>query len=158
MAFSASGIYVDNIIDALDTTNLAINFQLDTHRIALYNNTKTPDYGADTGFSSTNEVTGTGWNSGSSGGHLLSAAASGSSSTSPTLTESPAGSMMYDMADVSVASTTLTNVRGAIIYADALAADNNLVGITFGADYSTSNGTFGIQWAGTGVFAIDLTP
>jgi hypothetical protein len=65
---------------------------------------------------------------------------------------------MYDMADISVASTTLTSARAARIYADALAGDNLIVGINFGADYSTSNGTFGIQWAATGVFAIDFTP
>ena len=66
--------------------------------------------------------------------------------------------MVYDMNDVSAASTTLSAVRGVIIYADALAGDNNIIGITFGADYSTSNGTFGITWSGSGVASIDLTP
>lgn len=155
MAFSVSGIYVINIIDVFDATQLAIDLSLTTHKIALYNNTKTPNYSSDTGYSATNEVSGTGW---AAGGVALSAAASGGGSTAPTTTESPTGSLMYDMADVSVASTTLTSARGLIIYCDALAGDNNLVGVTFGADYSTSNGTFGVQWAATGVFAIDLTP
>jgi hypothetical protein len=101
-------------------------------------------------------VSGTGW---ASGGVALSAAAAGGTSTAPTNTESPTGSQMYDMGDVSVASTTLTSAVAARIYADALAGDNLIVLVYFGGTaYSTVNGTFGIQWAATGVFAIDWTP
>lgn len=155
MAWTASGLYVDNMIDVFDATQLAIDLSLTTHKIALQNNSATPDFSADVTWNSTNEVSGTGW---ATGGVALSAAAAGATSTAPTVTESPAGSLMYDMADISVASTTLTNARAARIYADALAGDNLIVGINFGADYSTSSGTFGIQWAATGVFAIDFTP
>lgn len=155
MAWTVSGLYVANWIDVLDATQLAVDLSLTSHKLALYNNTKTPNYSSDVGYSATNEVSGTGW---AAGGVALSAAASGGGSTSPTLTESPTGSMMYDMADVSVASTTLTNARGLVLYADALAGDNNIVGVNFGADYSTVAGTFAIVWAAAGVFAIDLTP
>jgi hypothetical protein len=44
------------------------------------------------------------------------------------------------------------------LYADALAADNLILLINFTAPFSTFNGTFGIQFATTGVFALDLTP
>lgn len=155
MAWTASGLYVVNWIDLLDATQLAIDLSLASHKIALYNNTRTPSFSADSAFSSTNEVTGTGW---VTGGIALSAAASGGGSTSPTLTESPTGSIMYDMGDVAVAGTTLTGVRGADIYADVLAGNNLIVGINFGADFATNNGIFGIQWAATGVLAIDVTP
>jgi hypothetical protein len=109
---------------------------------------------------SANEVSGTGW---SAGGRDFSTAASGSTSLSPTLDAGTltAGSTSYDMNDVSVASTTLTNARAAVLYMDAVTAataDPIWCVVNFGADYSTSNGTFGIQWASTGVFAIDLTP
>ena len=155
MAWTVSGLYVANFIDVLDATQLAIDLSLATHKMALYNNTKTPNFSSDVGYSATNEVSGTGW---AAGGVALSAAASGGGSTSPTLTESPTGSMMYDMADVAVSATTLTNARGLVLYADALAGDNNIVGVNFGADYSTVAGIFAIQWAAAGVFAIDLTP
>lgn len=155
MAITVSGLYVANFIDAFDATQLAIDLSLATHKIALLSNSATPNFSTDASWNSTNEVSGTGW---ASGGVALSAAASGGGSTSPTLTESPTGSMMYDMGDVSVATTTLTNARAARIYADALAGDNLIVLINFGADYSTVAGTFAIQWAATGVFAIDLTP
>lgn len=155
MAFSASGLYVVTFIDVFDATQLAIDLSLTSHKIALYNNSLTPNYSSDSAYSATNEVTGTNW---ASGGVALSVAAAGGTSTAPTVTESPSGSLMYDMGDVAVASTTLSAVRGMILYADALAGNNLIVGITFGADYSTSNGTFGINWNALGVFAIDLLP
>ncbi len=155
MAVSVSGLYGANWIDVLDATQLAFDLSLTTHKIALLSNSATPNFSSDTGWSSTNEVSGTGW---ASGGVALSAAAAGATSTSPTLTESPTGSAMYDMADIAVSSTTLTNARAARIYADALTGDPLIVLINFGADFSTNNGTFGIQWASTGVFALDLTP
>jgi hypothetical protein len=154
MAVTASGLYVTNMIDVFDATQLAIDLSLTTHKIALLSNAATPDFSSDVTWNSTNEVSGTGW---ATGGVALSAAAAGATSTAPTNTESPTGSQMYDMADVSVATTTLTNARAARIYADAL-ADQLIVLINFGADYSTSSGTFGIQWAATGVFAVDWTP
>jgi len=173
MPFTASGIYVHTIQEALRATAITgtggLDFRLATWRIALHNNSLTQgtapiDYSAvDTTWANTNEVTGTGWNGGASGGHLLSAAAVGSTSTAPTLAEGTAGSLRYDMGDVSVASTTLTGVRGCIIYADNVTAPADLadamaVAVTFGADFATVNGTSGIQWSATGVFEIDLTP
>lgn len=156
MAFSASGLYVANFIDAFDATQLAIDLSLTSHKIALYNNTKTPDYSSDASYSSTNEVNdGSAW---PAGGVALSAAASGGGSTSPTLTESPTGTMKYDMADIAVSGTTLTNARGMILYADALGTNNNLVGVTFGADYSTVSGIFGVTIHANGLFTVDWTP
>lgn len=158
MAVTVSGLYVTNWIDILDASQLAIDLSLATHKIALLSNAATPNFSTDAGWTSTNEVFGTGW---ATGGVLLSAAAAGATSTAPTLTESPTGTMMYDMNDVAVSSTTLASARAAIIYADALTtptAKPRIVLVNFGADFSTSNGTFGIQWAATGVFALDITP
>lgn len=155
MAWTASGLYVANWIDIVDATQLAINLNLDTYKIALQSNTATPNFSTDVSWTNANEVFGTGW---PTGGVALSAAASGGGSTNPTVTESPAGTLMYDMADVAVASTTLTAARAARIYAAPLGGLNLVVGINFGADYSTTNGTFTIQWSNLGVFYIDLTP
>ena len=155
MAWTASGLYVATWLDLLDATQLAIDLSLASHKLALYNNTETPNFSTETAYAVTNEVSGTGW---AAGGVALSAAASGGGSTTPTLTESPAGSIMYDMADVAVSGTTLSLARGVKLYADVLAGNNLIIGINFAADYSTNNGIFGIQWAATGVFAIDITP
>lgn len=159
MAVTVSGLYITTWEDILDATQLAIDLSLTSHKLALFSNSITPNFSTDTAYGvapyNANEVSGTGW---ASGGVALSAAATGGTSTSPTLTESPTGSLMYDMGDVSVASTTLTNARCALLYADALAGNNAIVLVNFGADYSTVAGTFGIQWAATGLFAIDITP
>jgi hypothetical protein len=145
MAWTASGLYVLTFIDVLDATDLAINLDLETHKLALYNNTNTPNFSTETVYTTTNEETGTNW---PAGGVVL---------TGTTVSESPAGSLMFDATDVSVASTTLVGVRGCKIYADAL-GDQLIVGVNFGADYATTNGTFAISWATAGIFAIDLTP
>jgi hypothetical protein len=158
MAITASGLYVQNFIDELDATNVGLDFSVTTHRWSLLSNTATPTFDTDVTWNSTNEVTGTGW---ATPGILLSASAAGGTSASPTVTVSPTGTLMYDQNDVAVSATTITNARGVRLYADALTtptADALLLLINFGADFSTNNGTFGIQFATTGVFALDLTP
>jgi hypothetical protein len=155
MAVTVSGLYVANIIDVFDATQLAVDLSLTTHKIALISNSATPNFSSDVSWSSTNEVSGTGW---ATGGKTLATAAVGGTSTAPTLTESPTGAMMYDMGDINVATTTLSAARAARIYADALAADNLIVLINFGADYSTVAGTFAVTWDALGVLAVDLTP
>lgn len=149
MAWTASGLYVTTFLDVFDTTQLALDLDLETHKIALYNNTDTPNYNAagETTYSTTNEVTGTNW---AAGGVLLAGT---------TFTESPAGTVMFDATDVSVSSATFSNAYGGKIYADALAGNNLICGIYFGGSaYSPNNGTFSITWAATGIFALDLTP
>ena len=65
---------------------------------------------------------------------------------------------MFDLADTSRTTSTITNARCALLYADALAGNNAICLVNFGADYSTVAGTFAIQWASGGMFTIDLTP
>src|SRR5262249_6943953 len=141
-------------------------FLLTTGKIALHSNSLTDgtapiNFSATTiSWANTNEVSGTGW---SAGGRPFSAAASRSTSIAPALSGSPTGSLKYAATNVSVASTTLTNLRGCILYADAITApaadvDMMLVAITFGADYSTVAGTLGITWDANGIFAMDVTP
>lgn len=165
MAFTASGLYVHSLQEALRGTSLTggqIDFRLGTYKIALHSNSLTQgsapiNYSAATVvWANTNEVSGTGW---AAGGPTITTATGGSG----TLTEGTAGALRYDTADVSVASTTLTGARGCIIYADPITApadmvDAMLVAVTFLADFSTVNGTFGIQWAATGIWELDVTP
>lgn len=158
MAITASGFYIQNLIDELDATDVGFNWVLTTHKIALISNSATPNFDTDVTWNSTNEISGTGW---ASGGIALSAAAAGGTSTAPTLTISPTGTIMWDMGDVAVSGTTLTNARACRFYADALTtptADALILLVNFAADFSTVNGVFGIQWAATGVATIDGTP
>ena len=150
MAVTASGLFVLTWIDILDTTQLAIDLDLETHKVAMFTNSITPNFSTDTAHGvapyNANEVSGTGY---TAGGALL---------TTTTVTESPAGTLMFDAADTSWAASTITNARCALVYADALAGNNAIVLVNFGADYSTQNGTFLIQWASGGILNIDLTP
>lgn len=158
MAVTASGLYVQNFIDELDATNVGLDLSVTTHRLSLLGSAATPNFDTDVTWTSTNEVTGTGW---ATPGVLLSAAAAGATSTAPTVTVSPSGTLMYDMNDVAVSATTISNAVAVRQYADALTtptADALILLIYFGGSFSTNNGTFGIQFASTGVFALDLTP
>lgn len=158
MAITVSGWYTQNMIDELDVTNIGFDLTLTTHKVALLTNSATPNFDTDAVWNSTNEVTGTGW---VTGGIALSAAAAGGTSTAPTLTISPAGTMMWDMGDIAVSSTTLTAVRACRFYADALTtptADALILLINFVSDFATVNGTFGVQFPATGVGTVDWTP
>jgi hypothetical protein len=144
-AFSASGLFVDNWVDILDATQLAIDTSLTTHKWALYLDAKTPNYSTDITYNTTSESSGAGYTAG------------GQTIVSPTTTESPAGTLTYDMADQVWAAPTSTTAHGAELYADAL-TDNLICGMTFGADYTSTAGTFTIQFNSLGVFYFDLTP
>lgn len=148
MAVTKSGLFVATFIDVLDTTQLAIDLDLETHKVALFNNSITPNFSSDTAYGvapyNANEVTGTNW---ASGGVAL---------TGTTVSESPTESLMWDATDVSVATVTVSGARCALLYADALGGNNAICLVNFGADYAATAGTFAIQWASGGIFAIDL--
>lgn len=170
MAYTKSGLYLETfkeLLTAVSFTPAIISMTATTHKLALVSSAAT-DGTAPLNFSSTtpnwantNEVSGTGW---ATGGIALSALAAGSTSASPTFAEGTTGSLRYDHTnDTSVSGTTLTNVQGCIIYADAVTApaamvDAMIVEVCFGAAYSTVSGTFAITWSATGIFEIDLTP
>lgn len=151
MAITASGLFVQPWINDMVGAH-ALNWDLETHKCALVTNASTPNFSAAAvnakyGDAQFTEAAGAGY---TAGGALL---------TGTTVTESPASVLMFDAADVSWASSTITGARGALIYADAITtpqADPAIVLINFGADYSTNNGTFTIQWASTGVFTWDV--
>jgi hypothetical protein len=145
-AWTASGLYVLNWIDLLDATQLAIDLSLTSHKIAMYNNTETPNFSTEDGYAVTNEVSGTGY---TAGGQVV---------VSPTVTESPAGTIMYDLGDQVWASPTTVTARGAKEYADALVGNDLIVGINFGADITSTASTFTIAFNALGVLTLDVTP
>lgn len=151
MAVTASGLFVSTFIDVFDTTQLALDLDLETHKIALFTDSITPNFSTDTAYGvapyNANEVTSsTEWPTG------------GVALTGTSVSESPTGTLMWDATDVSVASTTLADVMCGLIYAEALAGNNAICLVDFTQAYTTSNGTFAITWAAGGIFNIDLTP
>jgi len=144
-------MYVLNWIDILDATQLAIDTSLTSHKWAMFTNSITsPNYSTDTAYGvapyNANEATGTGYTAG------------GQTIVNPTTTDSPAGTIKYDMDDQVWASPTSTTARGALLYADALAGNWGIVGVTFTTDFTSTAGTFTIQFASGGVLTLDITP
>jgi hypothetical protein len=152
MAFPASGLFVATLVDSLDTTQLALDLDLETHRVALFTNSvAAPDLVTDTAYGvgpwAANEVpNGTGY---TTGGELL---------TGTTYTSTGTGGTKFDATDTPWVTSTFSAVRGCLIYADALAGNNGIIAITFGADFSVTSGTLTVQWAVAGIFTIDWIP
>jgi len=144
MAFTYSGLYVATWIDILDTTQMAINLDLHTHKLAIYTDTKTPNYSTDAVYSATNEVTSDNY------------VAEGAVVDTTTLTESPTGTIMWDGDNVIWTPVTFV-AHGGIIHATALTKEC-IVGITFGGDYTATAGQFSVTWPATGILTLDLTP
>jgi hypothetical protein len=141
----ASGLYGITFLNALKNT-LALDLDSDTIKIMLVTSSYTPDFGAhDFKADVSNEVSGTNY---TAGGNTLSSLA---------LTQT-GGTIKFDAADTSWSSATITDARGAVIYDDSLTDDPLIAYIDFGANYSSSNGTFTIAFNAGGIFTIDLTP
>ena len=141
----ASGLYGISFLNALKNT-LALDLDSDTIKIMLVTSSYTPDFGAhDFKGDVSNEVSGTNY---TAGGNTLG---------SVTLTQT-GGTIKFDAADTSWSSATITDARGAVIYDDSLTDDPLIAYIDFGANYSSSNGTFTIAFNAGGIFTIDLTP
>lgn len=141
----ASGLYGISFLNALKNT-LALDLDSDTIKIMLVTSSYTPDFGAhDFKGDVSNEVSGTNY---TAGGNTLG---------SVTLTQT-SGTIKFDAADTSWSSATITSARGAVIYDDTITDDPLIAYIDFGADFSSSNGTFTIAFNAGGIFTIDLTP
>lgn len=155
MAVSASGLYYPTWRDILKGS-FGANMNLDSDTdlyVAMYTDSLTPNFSSDTSYSAapytSNQVSGTGY---TAGGTVLG---------STTLTESPTGTLMFDAADTSWSSSTISNAKCALIYSNGITtptAKPVLLLVNFGSAYSTTSGTFTIQWAAGGIMTIDLTP
>lgn len=152
MAWSASGIFRQTMIDSAVRTTTALDFDAASmFKVALYNNSITPDFdiaAASSAFntgqwSNTNEVTATGW---VTGGVVLASNA---------VTAITKG-YKFTGSNTSGGSTdTMSNIFGCLVYADAITtpvADIGLLGVYFGSAFSVTNGTFTIQWNASGIF------
>lgn len=150
MAFPTSGLFVPTFVGALGTAQLALDLDLETHKVALFTNSlATADLTTDTAYGvgvwAANEVVGTGYTAG------------GATLTGTTWAHTSGGVVMWDATDPSWATATIT-ARGALYYADALAGNNAIMAQTFGADITSTAGTFLITLAAGGIFSIDFVP
>lgn len=151
MAFPSSGLFVATFVDAHDTTQLALDLDLETHKGALFTDSVTgANLTSDTAYGvspwDTNEVAnGNGYTTG------------GNAITTTTFTHSAGGVVNWDAADMQWTSATFT-CRGVLVYADALVGNNGIAAVNFGADKSPDNGTLDVVWDSGGIFSIDYNP
>jgi len=143
----ASGLYGITFLNALKN-DLALDLDdttADRFKVMLVTSSYTPNFGThDFKSDVTNEVSGTGYDAG------------GKSLSSVTLTQS-GGTITFDAADLTWASSTIT-ARGAVVYDDSLTDDPLICYIDFGADKSSSAGDFVLTFNASGIFTLDLTP
>ncbi len=149
MAWTESIVFRQTLIDALDGT-MSLDFDSATanyYRVALMNNSVTPDMDATAanialgaGTWTGNEVTGANW------------AAGGIALTTVDLKPKTSG-IYWDADDVSVATVTVTGAYGCLVYADGIAtpvANQGVCANYFGGTaYSSVAGTFAITWHAT---------
>lgn len=151
MAWSISGGFRQMQADNYSTT-VVLNLTLTTHKVAIYNNTGTPDFdttavlSAYNGVASqwvvANEVSGTGY------------VAGGSALTGTTVTTSAGRIVKWTASNLSWTTATFSAANGCLIYADAMTtpvAKQGICGVYFGGAFQVTAGTFTIQWAGTGI-------
>jgi len=111
----------------------------DTLKIALYTSAASLD-ATTTAYTTSNEVTGTGY---TAGGETLTGATIGTSGTTA----------YVDFDDPEWTSASFT-ARGALIYNDTLAGNNSVAVLDFGGDFTVSSGTFRIVFPAAGATAI----
>ena len=120
----------------------------DTFKIAMFTNSASID--ADTtGYTTSDEVSGTGYSAGGAALGSVTLGLSDNSSAVPTA--------FLDFADTTFSSSTISSARGALIYNSTLssagtgattnhAADPAVAVLNFGGDKSSSAGDFTIQY------------
>ena len=120
----------------------------DTFKIAMFTNSSSID-AATTGYTTSNEVSGTNYTAGGNTLASVTLALADNSSSVPTA--------FLDFADSTWSSSTISSARGALIYNSTLstagtgsttnhAADPAVAVINFGGDKSSSAGDFTIQF------------
>lgn len=160
MAWSTSAIFQPWIEGVLENAGTGYTgLDSDTVKVALFNNTTTPDKDAavaSTGYNTgvwvtANEVSdGTNWD------------AAGEPLTAKTVTDGGAGITQFDGADTpqSGASCTLSNAYGCLVYDDTITAgtvaDQGVSFHYFGGAQGVTAGTFTIVWHANGLFRITV--
>ncbi len=150
MAVTASGLFYVTFKAMWDGTDVVFDYANDTVKMALFTNSITPSFSADTGYGASpynaNEVSGTGYSAG------------GATLAGKTISESPTGTLMFDANDPAWTTSTFSSARCGLVWDDTVTSDRAVVLVNFGADYGVTSGTFTVQLASGGLATIDLTP
>ena len=129
MAFSGNFMCTSFKKELMTATHNFTNSTGNTFKLALYTNSASFT-AATTAYTTSNEVSGTGY---SAGGSALT-------NVTPTTSSTTA---LTDFADLTFSSATIT-ARGALIYNDSASGDPSVVVLDFGGDKTSTAGDFTI--------------
>ena len=149
----ANGLFCPTFLNALKN-DLSVDLDNGDFYCMLTTSSYTPNFETnDFKNDVTNEVTGTNYTAG------------GTAFSSVTFVKSSdgTGKLTWDAGDVTWPNSTISGARRAVIYdrINVGAADSArylVACIDFGGDFSTTSGTFEIQWNASGIFTLDLVP
>lgn len=152
MAWSNSKVFRQYIADLIGNTT-AMDFDADTIKVALYNNSITPDNDVSAANSAYNVGQ---WATAQEQYEAAQWDQGGVALTSKSVDVGTADQVLVDAADTSSgANADLANVYGCLVYDDTIATPVAKQGICynyFGGANSVVNGTFTVRWATTGIF------
>jgi len=148
MAVTQSGAFGLTLRDAGRQT-IVLDWDAVTHKVAMFTVTPTPNFDTDTAYAvapwNANEVSGTGY---TAGGFTLA-----------NTTFAIASSLLVwdNTVDPSWATSTITNARCGLFYADALAGNNAICLLDFGSNFSTIADTFNLHLNASGILVFDYS-
>lgn len=131
MAFSGNFMCTSFKKELLEAKHNFLNSGGNTFKLAMYTNSASFT-AATTAYTTSNEVSGTGYSAG--GGTLTRVDPASSGTTAFT-----------DFSDLTFSSATIT-ARGALIYNDSASGDPTVVVLDFGGDKTSTAGDFTIQF------------
>lgn len=131
MAFSGNFMCTSFKKELLEAKHNFLNSGGNTFKLAMYTNSASFN-AATTAYTTSNEVSGTGYSAG--GGTLTRVDPSSSGTTAFT-----------DFSDLTFSTATVT-ARGALIYNDSASGDPTVVVLDFGGDKTSTAGDFTIQF------------
>lgn len=160
MAFNASAIFRQMVADTFAGTSVFdLNAPSDTYKVALYNNTGTPDKDATAALSAYNGAA-SAWVVANEVSQAVQWPAAGVAAAGMTITVPASGVIMLDATDTaSGGSATLANVYGSLLYNDTKTtpvADQGVCYNYFGGLNGVTNGTLTVVWNVNGLFRITV--
>lgn len=156
MAWSNSKMFRAGVADVY-TDTAVFNLSTDVPKVALYNNTITPDQNATSASTAYNNGQ---WATAQEVFQAGQWAQGGVALAGTSLNSATSGVVFYDANDTaSGAAATLANVYGCLVYDDTVTtpvADQGLCYNYFGGTNSVTNGTFTVVWNANGIWRATL--
>lgn len=156
MAWANSKVFRQSLADIL-TNIAAFDFDSDSIKVGLYNNSITPDQNVSAANTAYNAGQWANTNEVSSAGQW---AAGGVALASKVVDVATSAVVMFDAADTaSGATATLASVFGCLVYEDTLTtpvADQGICFNYFGGSQSVTSGTFTVVWNANGIARFTL--